>query len=370
MTRYIFGGYECKPENIVCGPGVTALLHHLSLLLFESGDSILIPAPYYPAFVKDFSNLGTVVTHDVIHLPISDDDTSWLNKCWTNESLDDAYRKAIDSGHLPKAVLLTNPNNPTGVVSSKEDLLSLIEWCKSKQIHLIADEIYALSVFEEDQKFVSVVELLENNLGDHVHVLWGLSKDFGASGLRLGVIYSQNQTLLRAMGYITDAYQVSTLVQVQAATFLSDDSFLERYISENRKRLRASYEILKKGLEEVADIQLVAPSGAGVFAFADCRLLLAEKSFVAERELTNWFIEHGVVLTPGEACHCPVPGFFRICFAWVEPDALREAVKRIALVAERARTEKVQRQARGSIKKTAGGGDEFPQPTKRPKSSK
>ena len=101
-----------------------------------------------------------------------------------------------------------------GQVFSKETLLNIITWCRSHQIHIICDEIYALSVFDDtvqdltnsnatptstndnNVRFESIVKILDNNLQSDIHVLWGFSKDLGASGLRIGVFYSQNKALL------------------------------------------------------------------------------------------------------------------------------------------------------------------------------
>jgi aspartate/methionine/tyrosine aminotransferase len=105
------------------------------------------------------------------------------------DTLEDAYASSLEKGRRPRGLLLTNPHNPLGTVYAQSSLEIAIRWTKAKQMHLICDEIYALSVFDPKPKnpFLSIVNLMENQLGDYVHVLWGLSKDFGASGLRLGV---------------------------------------------------------------------------------------------------------------------------------------------------------------------------------------
>ena len=64
---------------------------------------------------------------------------------------------------------------------------------------------------------MSIVDVLKNDLTDHVHVLWGVSKDLGASGLRLGVLYSQNQALLKSAQGMNNLAQVSNLVQESVA---------------------------------------------------------------------------------------------------------------------------------------------------------
>jgi xeroderma pigmentosum group C-complementing protein len=82
--------------------------------------------------------------------------------------------------------------------------VALLQFCQKYQIHLISDEVYALSVYEEDNStdgFVSVLSIEPANIGVNpalIHVLYGMSKDFAAAGLRLGCLISQNQRFLQA----------------------------------------------------------------------------------------------------------------------------------------------------------------------------
>ena len=102
--------------------------------------------------------------------------------------------------------------------------------------------------------------------------------------------------------------------------------------SKTRQLLKNSYDILHPRLTALG-IRIVSPCGAGIFCFADFRSLLSEQSFAGERILFNKMADTGVVLTPGESCHCAIPGFFRICFAWVPVSSLLEAIRRIEVMA-------------------------------------
>ena len=205
-------------------------------------------------------------------------------------------------------------------------------WCREHRIHLICDEIYALSVFENeksvDGSFKSVAALLNNQLGDYVHILWGLSKDLGGSGLRVGVLYSHNAALKSAMQAYNSINQVSNVMQEIAANVLSDSTFFEKFRLENSARIKASYELLTSGLT-----RLGVPfyhARAGIFLFADLRRLLREDSFEAESELHVALVEQARwSLTPGGACHHPTPGYFRLCYCWVDKDAIEECLHRL-----------------------------------------
>lgn len=100
-----------------------------------------------------------------------------------------ALEKAMDEATCPvKALLITNPHNPLGRCYSENNLLSMVEFCGRQGLHLISDEVYALSIFDRDSKFVSVLSLELDQAKcatSQIHVLWTMSKDFGCSGVRM-----------------------------------------------------------------------------------------------------------------------------------------------------------------------------------------
>jgi aspartate/methionine/tyrosine aminotransferase len=275
LSERLFHNLAVDSKHLIVSAGCTALLYQLSMTLFNPGDGLLIPTPYYPVFDRDFKNLGQVHIQEVQSLAENNFD-------FTIEDLDNAYDRSLSAGHPPKVLLLTNPHNPLGTVCSREYLNTIITWCRGRHLHLITDEIYAMSTFG-DKPFVSVVEMLDNKLGDDVHVLWGFSKDLGSSGLRIGVLYSQNDRLLNALLDISAAFQVSALTQQIAAHFLSDKEFMNRYLVENRIRLKKSYSFMETSLKSVG-IHTI-PAESSIFAFVDLRPLLNEPTYDAEKLL-------------------------------------------------------------------------------------
>lgn len=124
-----------------------------------------------------------------------------------------------------------------------------ITWARKRKLHTLVDEIYALSANRE--VFQSVVRILENKLMDDVHFVWSLSKDFGASGLRVGFVYSQNEIFLKGLANLNIFGAVSNPMQVIVSELLTDDSFVDLYLDESRARLRESYQICVQKLEEM-----------------------------------------------------------------------------------------------------------------------
>jgi aspartate/methionine/tyrosine aminotransferase len=330
LSKYLFDGHVVSPDELVLCPGCVSILHQLSILLFEAGDSVLIPTPYYPAFDHDFWNMGNVIAVEVNNEVL---DRNHVDYGIHVASLEAAYQRERERGRSVKGLLLTNPSNPLGIIYSDEEIRAAISWARGKGIHIIMDEIYALSVFAvADRGFRSAMSLLNGNIGNDIHILWGLSKDFGASGLRCGVCFSQNKELIRAMSSLNDAFMMSNLMQECAATLLADYSFVDEFMILSRASLCKSYLFLCEALQRV-DVPIVE-GGAAIFVFANFRKYLRDDSFEGERGLHEELSKRGVVLTPGYSCHAQVPGYFRICFAWIPYTSLEEAVRRISAFAQ------------------------------------
>jgi 1-aminocyclopropane-1-carboxylate synthase len=121
--------------------------------------------------------------------------------------------------------------------------------------------------------------------------------------------------------------QVSNLAQEIVGHVLADRVFMDGFLKENRRQLYKSYSALCEGFEAIG--LRVVPAVAGIFAFCDLRSLLTEQTFEAEHALFEALVARGVVFTPGHSCHCPVPGFFRVCYAYVPLDSLLEGVRRV-----------------------------------------
>ena len=86
-----------------------------------------------------------------------------------------------------------------------------------------------------------LIKILQNNLKDDVHFVLALSKDFGASGFRIGILYSQNDLLMQALSNLNIFSCVSHPMQLIMADLLMDDNFIDPFLIESKRRLRKSY---------------------------------------------------------------------------------------------------------------------------------
>lgn len=311
-----------SPQNVAIGAGGASLLNYLFYILGEKGDCCLIPAPYYAAFESDMSAIAgckafPVHTANPVMGP-------------SPQELDLAFIEAQSKGMRVKFLLLTNPNNPLAVIHSPDVVRNAIGWARKRGLHTIMDELYALSNHDKHgHKFESVIRILDNKLGDDVHFLWALSKDFGASGFRVGTLYTHNEQLLSALANLNIFSGVSHPIQMVTAEILTDDQFVDTFLDTSRVRLRHSYAICVSKLEEMV-IPFV-PAEAALFVYVDFSALLPQNDFEGEAMLRDLITDYAhVVLTPGESQRDSRPGMFRICYAWTPPEVLEIAMERLS----------------------------------------
>lgn len=326
FSSYMYQDVTVDPDCIVVASGAAAILTELSLGLADHGDSVLIPTPYYAGFETDFYTVAGVVPIHVFPRDMS-------NFNLTPIELDEAYNRSMKKGHTPKVLLISNPNNPCGFIYTPDQLRNLAAWTRSKDMHLVVDEVFALSVFDRDgdasSSFHSVASanVLGTDMRDDVHCIWALSKDFCASGLRFGTLYTKNKKLMAACANMNLMSMVSNLQQIVTTRMLKDKAWVNSFLVANQNALREAYNMISTSLETVHIP--VTRARAGLFLWADFRHYMPEQTFECERELYKQMLAAGVILTPGEGCRCSVPGFFRIVYAWVSKHSQEEAMRRI-----------------------------------------
>jgi len=170
-----------------------------------------------------------------------------------------------------------------------------------------------------------------DEIGDDVHMLWALSKDFGSSGLRLGVLYTRNIMLLKAIETISSFSSVSHPMQMIAAHMLTDFVFVDDFLETSAKKLSLSYNTVIQSLDNM-NIPYV-PAAAGIFVYCNFASLLPENTFAGEARFASFLTDVArVVITPGESQHDYRPGFFRICYAAITPEVLHVAMNRISSI--------------------------------------
>lgn len=167
-------------------------------------------------------------------------------------------------------------------------------------------------------------------------MVWALSKDFAGSGLRAGVVYSQNETFMEALATLNIFSCVSGPLQYLVAEILTDNAFVNRFLDESRVRIVKSYKICIAKLQEMVIPYI--PAEAALFVYVDFSSLLPEKTHEWEAKLSEiLFCFARIVPTPGASQRDANPGMFRICYAWVSPDVLEIAMERLSKIVGKIR---------------------------------
>lgn len=327
------------PEQITYAAGVTGLNEVCALVTCNpySNDSILLGRPIYGSFSKDLT-MRTGVTLE--YVDVGDTDQFSVDCVAAYEA---GFEAAKARGINIRALLICNPHNPLGQCYPRETLIGLMRLCASKGIHIISDEIYALSVYKWDddnrpsEKFTSIREIDPTGIIDprQVHVLYGMSKDFGACGMRLGCIISQNTEFTNATRAICRFSSPSQFAMEIAAKILEDQEYVTGLL-EKSHRLLLHGRLVAEDLLAKANISFHKKGNAGFFLWLDLApyLPLDETNgdaWAAERLLSKRFTAAGVIMATGEAYSAANPGRFRLIFSLREY-AVREGVRRIACV--------------------------------------
>ncbi|KAH8725434.1 putative aspartate aminotransferase [Phaeosphaeriaceae sp. PMI808] len=293
--------------DVKVSAAATALHDILAYSLCEPGEGILTTKPYYGRFELDFGNKANVqvIAADTDH-----------EKCFETgvvNALEKGLRDSEMSNVRIRAVLIVNPHNPLGRCYPRKTLVAIMHFCAENSLHLISDEIYALSVFSNPQNpncvpFTSVLSINPTGIinRNYLHVTYGLSKDFASAGLKIGALISHNNELKKAVHAVLRFHGVSGPAVAIATAMLKD-------------------RVWCRG------------GNAGFFLWVDLSEYLPPKdvgnTFQRECMLAKKFTDGGIFLHPGEE-HSVRPGWFRLVFTF-EGIIVEEGMKRIQKVLSR-----------------------------------
>jgi len=277
-TEYVRRGANVEVDRIVLTASTSEAYSLLFKLLVEPGDEVLVPRPSYPLF-ELLTSLDGVATrpYDLEY------DGGWSIDFGSVER---------NLGPRTRALLVVNPNNPTGSVVSRAELERLARLCGPRDVALIADEVfgdYQLEATAQPAQFLNQCDVLVFSLG-------GLSKSVGLPQVKLGWIAIAgppglvSQTVER-LEVVCDTYlSVSTPVQLAASELLDRGRSIRDQISE---RLRTNYQKLNELAASWPSCR-VLPSAGGWYAVVQMPTLRAEEDLVVD--LLN---EDGVLVHPG-----------------------------------------------------------------------
>jgi len=273
------GIYVNQDELIVTMGGSEALLFAM-LAVADPGDEIIVFEPYYTNFS------GFAAMADVKLVPV----TLELSKGFAIPDITSVEAKLTSK---TKAIILNNPNNPTGVVYNKDQIQQLVNLALLKNIFIISDEVYREFIFNES-RHISVLDFPE--IDDRSIVIDSVSKRFNHCGGRVGCLVSRNKDLIaNCLKFAQARLSVPTLEQMSVIPLLTRPREYTDSVKEEYKKRR---DIVSNGLKSMEGVNFVEPQGA-FYIIAELPIDDAEK-FVAF--LLNDFSDNKqtVMVTPAQ----------------------------------------------------------------------
>ena len=344
-TRKVFASFlekfltKCPidPEHLCMGPGAAAVIEQTCWVLGDPGDVAVIPAPAYSVYTQDIGNRPGLERYDLFTHEKSSELRS--GSLLTTEHLDKALNDISSKGKRFRILILTSPDNPTGIIYTRDQLVAYADWCIAHKIHLVVNEIYGLSMLDTShpdlkddypvrQEFISFANIIGEKKSDYLHWWYSLSKDFGVSGFRVGVMYSLNDALRKAYNNLNAPSMVSNYAQWTFEKVLADHDFVSSYIKANQQVLTENYAVAVARLRKL-NIPY-SPARGSLFVWLDLSEFMSGNT--ADAEHTLWmdlFKRTGVLLTPGDGFGHSRRGQFRLVYSYVDRDELTEVMSRV-----------------------------------------
>jgi len=282
-------GIPTDPENIILTDGASKGVQSVILaLLKKKTDGFMIPIPQYPLYSATIALYGG--TQIGYYL---DEANEWqLNEQILRESIEKAKRKGIN----PVAIAVINPSNPTGSVLSYSNIVMIINFAKTHNLSIMADEVYQENIYHEKAAFHSFAKVM-HELGEREIPLFSfhsVSKGFlGECGHRGGYMEMRNlPDDVKAQFIKLHSISLCANVDGQLATYLmvsppqkGDESY-ELYVKERDgilSDLREKAYLLAEGLNKISGMEVKVPQGA-LYAFVRLNLPMNDVSEMTVEE--------------------------------------------------------------------------------------
>jgi aspartate aminotransferase len=305
-------GISLSLEELIATTGGSEAILFAMLACGDDGDEALVVEPFY----TNYSAFATMAGMRLVPLTSRGEDGFHLPPR-------EAWERRVTE--RTRAVVLCNPNNPTGTVYRREELEMVAAFCRDHGLFLIADEVYREFVYD-GQDAVSALTLA--GLEDLVIVVDSLSKRYSACGIRLGCLATRNrevyQACLRmAQGRLSPP-GLAQFVAVGAAELPLE--YTREVVAEYERRR----DVLFRGLSEIPGIFLRKPEGAFYFV---ARLPVRDTEDFARWMLAEFQYEGGTVMVAPAKGFYATPGLgqdeVRIAYVLKEDD-LKAAVRILA----------------------------------------
>ena len=238
-------GVDLSPNEVLITTGGSEALLLTCLSILDPYTEVIIPEPYYPNYTTFVHAAGGVIRA----LPTN----PW-------EGYRYAKRERIESliTKNTRAILITNPGNPTGVVLDEQEMRMIADVAKEHDLFLICDEVYR--EFCYDEKFGVPTMARFSDIDENLVIIDSVSKRFSACGARVGCVITRNRELQQALlKFCQSRLAVATIDQIGAAALYSvDQDFFRRSKAEYKRRR----DTVVRRLRAIPGVVVEEPMGA------------------------------------------------------------------------------------------------------------
>ena len=305
-------GASFETQDILVTTGGSEALQMALTCILDEGDEILIPEPFYPNYNTFVSVTGGVIRP----IPTTPEEGY--------RYADRARIEPLINEHT-RAILVTNPGNPTGVVLSPEEMRLMADIAKEHGLFLISDEVYREFVYG-GEPLASMAQF--DDAAENVVVVDSISKRFSACGARVGILVSRNRELMaQALKICQGRLCAATLDQLGAAALYGVGS---DYFSAVREEYHRRRDTCMEGLSQIPGVVCECPKGAFY--------LMAKLPVDDTDKFQTWLLEEfqdngeTVMFAPGEGFYgTPGKGRDEVRLAYILKQAdLRRAMEVLA----------------------------------------
>ncbi len=293
-------GVQLDEDDILITSGGSEALLLTCLSILDPYTEVIIPEPYYPNYTTFVHAAGGVIR--ALHTG-------------PEEGYHYADRKKIERliTKNTRAILITNPGNPTGVVLSEDEMRMIADIAKENDLYLICDEVYREFCYD-DQYGIPCMGRFQD-LDDHLIIIDSVSKRFSACGARVGCVITKNKELQQAvLKFCQSRLAVATLDQIGAAALYSVD---QEFFAQSKEEYRRRRDLVVSRLRQIPGVEVTEPMGA-FYVMASLPVDNADKF---QRWLLEKFDDNGdtVMFAPGAPFYeTPGKGINEVRIAYVQ----------------------------------------------------
>lgn len=292
-----------RPEEIVVVPGGKPIMFYTMLTLVNPGDEVIYPNPGFPIYESCIKFAGGIP----VPMPLLEENKFRIDLEKLKESVTEKT----------KLIIINSPSNPTGGVLTKEDIISIANIIKDKEIYVMSDEIYDRIIFDGDAfSIASIPEMKERTI-----ILDGFSKTYAMTGWRLGYgVMNKDLADHFTMLMVNSNSCAASFTQVAAIEALNGS---QNEVEEMVASFKQRRDFIVNALNQIPGINCLLPQGA-FYVFPNIKNTGLNSKIFADRLLS----EANVATLAGTSFGSYGDGYIRVSYA-NSMGNLEKAVERI-----------------------------------------